>query len=104
MRDTRGVAFAGLPNERQLFIAADGTVPPALTAEGRGVGVIVVGPVHAGIIEPGRFTFSSGGETVIHLDAQLSYSRRGVERFLEGLDAVDAAPRVARICAACSAA
>ncbi len=104
MRDTRGISFAGLPNERALFIAADGTVPPALTAEGRGVGIIVVGPVHAGIIEPGRFTFSSGGETVIHLDGQLSYSRRGVERFLEALDAVDAARRVARICAACSVA
>jgi Ni,Fe-hydrogenase III large subunit len=103
MRDTRGVALTGSPNERPLFIA-DGTVPPALAAEGKGVSLIVVGPVHAGIIEPGRFTFSSGGETVIHLDAQLSYSRRGVERFLQGLDAVEAAPRVARICAACSVA
>jgi Ni,Fe-hydrogenase III large subunit len=104
MRDTRDVAFTGLPNERALFIAGDGTIPPALTAEGKGVNIIVVGPVHAGIIEPGRFTFSSGGETVLHLDAQLSYSRRGVERFLQGLDAVGAAPRVARVCAACSVA
>jgi Ni,Fe-hydrogenase III large subunit len=103
MRDTQGVQLAGLPNVRELFIDA-GRVPPALTAEGKGVTLIVVGPVHAGIIEPGRFTFSSGGETVIHLDAQLSYSRRGVERFLEGFDAVEAAPRVARICAACSVA
>lgn len=103
MRDTRGVALAGLPSERPLFIT-DGNVPPALTAEGKGVSIIVVGPVHAGIIEPGRFTFSSGGETVIHLDAQLSYSRRGIERFLEGRDAIDAAPQVARICAGCSAA
>ena len=103
MRDTRGVAFTNLPNERALFI--DGaTVPPALAAEGKGVSIIVVGPVHAGIIEPGRFTFSSGGETVIHLDAQLSYSRRGVERFLEGRDALEAATRVARVCAGCSAA
>ncbi len=104
MRDTRDVAFTGLPNERALFIAATASIPPALTAEGKGVNIIVVGPVHAGIIEPGRFTFSSGGETVLHLDAQLSYSRRGVERFLQGLDAVGAAPRVARVCAACSVA
>jgi Ni,Fe-hydrogenase III large subunit len=103
MRDTQGAALSGLPNARRLFIS-DGVVPPALTAEGKGVSIIVVGPVHAGIIEPGRFTFSSGGETVIYLDAQLSFSRRGVERFLEGSDAVDAAPRVARICAACSVA
>jgi formate hydrogenlyase subunit 5 len=103
MRDTRGVALAGLPNERPLFVSGL-TVPPALAAEGKGVSIIVVGPVHAGIIEPGRFTFSSGGETVIHLDAQLSYSRRGVERFLEGRDAIEAATRVARVCAGCSAA
>jgi Ni,Fe-hydrogenase III large subunit len=103
MRDVHGVAFAGSPNPRPLFIDEAGR-PPALTAEGEGVTVIVVGPVHAGIIEPGRFTFSSGGETVIHLDAQLSYSRRGVEAALAGSDAVAAAPRVARICAACSAA
>jgi len=102
MRDLHGVALSGLPNARALFIT-DGIVPPALTAEGKGVTIIVVGPVHAGIIEPGRFTFSSGGETVIYLDAQLSYSRRGVERFLEGRDAVAAAPQIARVCAACSA-
>jgi formate hydrogenlyase subunit 5 len=103
MRDTQAVVLSGSPNERPLFIS-NRSVPPALTAEGKGVSLVVVGPVHAGIIEPGRFTFSSGGEAVIHLDAQLSYSRRGVERFLEGRDAVEAAPRVARICAACSAA
>jgi Ni,Fe-hydrogenase III large subunit len=103
MRDTYGVGLSGLPNARPLFIT-DNVVPPALTAEGKGVTVVVVGPVHAGIIEPGRFTISSGGETVIHMDAQLSYSRRGVESFLEGQSALDAASRVSRICAACSAA
>jgi Ni,Fe-hydrogenase III large subunit len=102
MRDTRDVGLSGLPNPRELFIT-DGNVPQALTADGKGVSLVVVGPVHAGIIEPGRFTFSSGGETVIHLDAQFSYSRRGIERSLEGLDAVGAAPRVARVCASCSA-
>lgn len=103
MRDAHGVRFANAPDDRPLFIGAAGE-PPALTAEGEGVTVVVVGPVHAGIIEPGRFTISTGGETVIHLDAQLSYSRRGVEAFLAGRNAVAAAPRVARICAACSVA
>jgi Ni,Fe-hydrogenase III large subunit len=103
MRDTYGVGLSGLPNARPLFIT-DNVVPPALTAEGKGVTVVVVGPVHAGIIEPGRFTISSGGESVIHMDAQLSYSRRGVERFLEGQSALEAASRVSRICAACSVA
>ncbi|MBV8491332.1 MAG: nickel-dependent hydrogenase large subunit [Candidatus Eremiobacteraeota bacterium] len=69
----------------------------------RGLTTIVVGPVHAGIIEPGRFTFSSGGESVVRLDAELGFSRRGVETALRGNDAVEAAPRVARICGACSA-
>ena len=104
MCDTHGVVLAGQPNDRSLLIGADGVVPPALSVEGKGVSVIVVGPVHAGIIEPGRFTFSTGGETVIYLDAQLSYSRRGVEPFLEGMPAVETAPRVARICAACTVA
>lgn len=85
----------------ELFIE-NGRIPAALAAEGRGVTVVVVGPVHAGIIEPGRFTISSGGETVIHLDAQLSYSRRGVEGALRGMNALDAAKRVARICGGCS--
>lgn len=87
----------------ELFIQ-NGYFPEALVAEGRGVTAIVVGPVHAGIIEPGRFTFSSGGETVVHLDAQLSYSRRGVESALRGLGCLEAANRVARICASCSVA
>jgi Ni,Fe-hydrogenase III large subunit len=103
MRDTHGVELTGLPVSRALFVR-DGVVPPALTAEGEGVTIIVVGPVHAGIIEPGRFTFSSGGETVVHLDGQLSYSRRGVEAFLEGCDAFAAAPQMARVCGACSVA
>jgi Ni,Fe-hydrogenase III large subunit len=103
MRDEHGVSFADESDARPLFIGAAG-VPPALAAEGEGVTLVVVGPVHAGIIEPGRFTFSTGGETVIALDAQLSYSRRGVEAALAGRDAVAAAPRVARICGACSVA
>jgi Ni,Fe-hydrogenase III large subunit len=70
----------------------------------RGTSTVVVGPVHAGIIEPGRFTFLTGGESVARLDAQLGFSRRGVERALQGSDARQAASRVARICGACSAA
>ncbi len=101
MRDERGVQFVQIPDERPLFIE-HGRVPEARTASGRGVTTIVVGPVHAGIIEPGRFTISSAGESIAHLDAQLSYSRRGIERALEGMHVLDAAPLVATICAACS--
>jgi Ni,Fe-hydrogenase III large subunit len=70
----------------------------------RGITTIVVGPVHAGIIEPGRFTFASAGETIASLDVELGFSRRGVEAFLVGRDAVQSARRVARICGGCSAA
>ncbi len=69
----------------------------------RGVSTIVVGPVHAGIIEPGCFTFESLGETIVRLDVRLGFSRRGVEAALEGRVAVDAAYQVARICGGCSA-
>lgn len=97
------VRFDGLPDDRPLF-AHRGAMPAAHTAGGDGIMQFVVGPVHAGIIESGRFTFSSGGETVVHLDAQLGYGHRGVERALAGIPAPAAAAKVARICGGCSAA
>lgn len=97
------VRFDGLPDDRPLH-AHEGEMPPARTASGEGIMRFVVGPVHAGIIECGRFTFSSGGETVVALDAQLGYAHRGVERALQGELAVEAASKVARICGSCSAA
>jgi Ni,Fe-hydrogenase III large subunit len=102
MRDEWDVHFADLPDSRPLR-GQNGHMPAALLATGGGLMHMVVGPVHAGIIEPGRFTFSSGGETVVHLDAQLSYSHRGVEQHLCGADAIEAAASVARICGGCSA-
>jgi Ni,Fe-hydrogenase III large subunit len=81
----------------------DGMPEPARVAQGEGIMHFVVGPVHAGIIEPGRFTFSSGGETVVHLDAQLGFAHRGVRRRLEGMGVLEAAYGVARICGSCSA-
>jgi formate hydrogenlyase subunit 5 len=97
-----GVRFDGLPDDRPLH-ARDGVMPAAHVVRGEGLMQFVVGPVHAGIIEPGRFTFSSGGETIAYLDAQLGYSHRGVERALEGLLPLEAAAKVARICGGCSA-
>jgi Ni,Fe-hydrogenase III large subunit len=43
-----------------------------------------VGPVHAGIIEPGHFRFQCHGERVLHLEIQLGYQHRGIERMLAG--------------------
>ena len=52
--------------------------------EGEGVFEIPVGPVHAGIIEPGHFRFTVAGEPVINLDAQLFYVHKGTEKIAEG--------------------
>lgn len=53
--------------------------------EGEGVFEIPVGPVHAGIIEPGHFRFSVAGEPIINLEAQLFYTHKGTEKIAEGL-------------------
>jgi len=52
--------------------------------EGTGVYEIPVGPVHAGIIEPGHFRFSVAGEPIINLEAQLYYVHKGIEKLAEG--------------------
>jgi Ni,Fe-hydrogenase III large subunit/Ni,Fe-hydrogenase III component G len=52
--------------------------------EGEGVFEIPVGPVHAGIIEPGHFRFSVAGEPIINLDIQLHFVHKGTEKLGEG--------------------
>lgn len=52
--------------------------------EGAEVHEVAVGPVHAGVIEPGHFRFQCHGETVFHLEISLGYQHRGVERGLVG--------------------
>ncbi len=59
-------------------------VAPFVEASGAGVYEIPVGPVHAGLIEPGHFRFSVVGETVLQLKARLWYVHRGVEKLFEG--------------------
>ena len=54
--------------------------------EGEEVHEVGVGPVHAGIIEPGHFRFQAHGEEVLFLEIVLGYQHRGVERLLETLD------------------
>ncbi len=65
--------------------------------EGEGVFEIPVGPVHAGIIEPGHFRFSVAGEPIINLEIRLGYVHKGIEKLAEGRDplqAVDLAERI----------
>ena len=52
--------------------------------EGDEVHEVAVGPVHAGVIEPGHFRFQCHGEDVLHLEISLGYQHRGVERALLG--------------------
>ncbi|NLF40729.1 hydrogenase [bacterium] len=66
--------------------SADAPVPGVCDfyrVEGEEVHEVAVGPVHAGIIEPGHFRFQCHGETVMHLEIALGYQHRGVERALE---------------------
>lgn len=74
------------------------------TAQGEGLFEVAVGPIHAGIIEPGHFRFSQAGEAILQLDAKLFYTHRGIEKAVEGKSVEDALFMVERICGACSVA
>jgi len=56
-----------------------------LPAEGEGLHQIAVGPVHAGIIEPGHFRFTANGETIVRLEERLGYVHKGIESLMTGL-------------------
>jgi Ni,Fe-hydrogenase III large subunit len=57
-----------------------------LHVEGPGIYEIPVGPIHAGIIEPGHFRFSCYGEVIVNLEIQLGYVHRGIEKRLTETD------------------
>lgn len=79
-------AISGRP---QPWASADGK-PPTIgvtnffRVEGEEVHEVAVGPIHAGIIEPGHFRFQCHGEEVFHLEISLGYQHRGIERRLTG--------------------
>jgi len=110
IQDMYGVAFSDHPDTRRWTrhrawkssqyplrkdFPAAGT-PPAHTppddvykflfAHGAGVYEIPVGPVHAGIIEPGHFRFQAVGEMVLNLEERLGYVHKGIEKIAEGRD------------------
>ncbi len=108
--DLFGIEFTGLPDPRpwldhgrwplhhplaesaRLGVA----LPPYqfLGADGPSLHQIPVGPVHAGIIEPGHFRFTASGETVVRLEERLGYTHKGIEKLLCG-KSIDAAARLA---------
>ncbi len=102
--DMFGIAFKDHPDPRELVVHGnwpDGLYPLRkdfekstkpdfvnrkqnfLHIQGAGVFEIPVGPVHAGIIEPGHFRFSVAGEPIINLEAKLYYVHKGIEKLAE---------------------
>ena len=65
-----------------------GDIPPApypfLAVDGESLHQVPVGPVHAGIIEPGHFRFTVQGETVVRLEERLGYTHKGIDRLMQG--------------------
>lgn len=70
---------------------------PFTTIHGSGVYEIPVGPVHAGIIEPGHFRFHAVGEDVLRLEERLGYVHKGVEKIAVGRDPGGLARLAARV-------
>jgi Ni,Fe-hydrogenase III large subunit len=71
--------------------------PEFLPAEGEGVHQIPVGPVHAGIIEPGHFRFHVQGEAVVRLEERLGYLHKGTLSLMLGKSPRAAAKFAARL-------
>jgi Ni,Fe-hydrogenase III large subunit/Ni,Fe-hydrogenase III component G len=107
MRDLFGVELMGHPQPRPLVLhqhwppdwhpmrADVGPQPPMdpnagsfpfAEVEGAGIYEIPVGPVHAGVIEPGHFRFWVVGETIVRMKARLWFVHKGIERLFEGRD------------------
>ena len=70
---------------------------PFLPVEGEHLHRIPVGPVHAGIIEPGHFRFTASGETIVRLEARLGYVHKGVEGLMAGADLARGAELAGRV-------
>ncbi len=100
IRDLYGLEPVGLPDTRPwLDLGFWGVTHPLgsnrrtrkekpayafLPVEGEGLHEIPVGPVHAGIIEPGHFRFTANGEAVVRLEERLGYVHKGIEGLMAG--------------------
>lgn len=84
--EQHGVKPAGHPWLKPVRVGS-GSAPANgafFRVEGREIHEVAVGPVHAGIIEPGHFRFQCAGEEVLHLEIALGYQHRGIEHALTG--------------------
>ncbi|MCL4524708.1 MAG: NADH-quinone oxidoreductase subunit C [Acidobacteria bacterium] len=102
LHDQYGVTLSGHPDLRPLLfhenwpeeihplLETPAEIPwakrryPFLKVQGEGVCEVAVGPVHAGIIEPGHFRFSVMGDVVLHLELRHFYTHKGTEKLFEG--------------------
>ena len=101
IRDLFQLEPQGLPDPRPWLDHGrwGGETPPAasypfLPVEGEALHQIPVGPVHAGIIEPGHFRFTAQGETVVRLEERLGYVHKGIDALLSGAP-IDRAAKIA---------
>ena len=113
IQDLFGLGLVGLPDGRPWLdhgrwgvrspmaahpqSGSEALLPKFLAAEGPGLHEIPVGPVHAGIIEPGHFRFSAHGEMIVRLEQRLGYVHKGIEQLLSGRDIASAARIAARV-------
>jgi Ni,Fe-hydrogenase III large subunit len=113
INDLFGLSAEGLPDPRPWLdhdnwglraplgdrIDASSNAAPYrfLPVEGDGVHQIAVGPVHAGIIEPGHFRFTASGETVVRLEQRLGYTHKGIEGLMIGASLERAAQFAGRV-------
>ncbi|MEK7620136.1 MAG: NADH-quinone oxidoreductase subunit C [Patescibacteria group bacterium] len=70
---------------------------PMHHVRGEGICEIPVGPIHAGIIEPGHFRFNVAGERIITLEGKLFFTHKGVEKLLEDKTPLEALPFIERL-------
>lgn len=105
-QDTRPwLRHAAWPEDAFPLVANPMPAPPQsplddyafVRVEGDGVHEIAVGPVHAGIIEPGHFRFSVVGEKVLRLEERLGYVHKGIERRFTELPILDGHRLAARV-------
>jgi Ni,Fe-hydrogenase III large subunit len=85
------------PLGRREPASAAGDKYPFLPAEGPPMHQIPVGPVHAGIIEPGHFRFTANGETVVRLEERLGYVHKGIDGLMTGATLEQGAKLAGRI-------
>ena len=117
MRDLLGIEPAGHPDPRPLVrhgfwpetfypLRHDAVVPefeddgrpfPFTAVEGEGVYEIPVGPVHAGVIEPGHFRFNVLGETILKMRARLYFTHKGTEHLFVGRQPAEAVALAERV-------